>query len=97
MMHNGRNGLRRYYNLGEKRLIEWDLIPNVEIDTLIITDATYEIYKEGELYKKGELDKEEQKVSMIFIPEETGDFLIRIYVMVPPESVSAELLVTVRE
>ena len=65
MIRNGRNGLRRYYNIKKKRLIEWDLIPNIEIDTLIITDAIYEIYKEGELYKEGNLDKEEQWITYL--------------------------------
>lgn len=40
-----RNTLRRYYSLGEKRLIEWELRPNDENDTLVISPdySGYEI------------------------------------------------------
>lgn len=95
-----RNTLRRYYNLGEKRLIEWDLKPNDENDTLVINEneTRYEIYKIGsdEEPKKGKLVIEEKKVGFTFHANEEGEFLIKIFVTVPPETVSTELIAQVK-
>lgn len=92
-----RNCLRRYYHRGEKRLIEWSVVPNNELDTLVIVKATYEIFKSDKLVKNGNLDINKQKVGFNFIADEVGEFLIRIYITVPPETLSSELIATVEE
>ena len=92
-----RNTLRRYYNLGDKRLIEWELRPNDENDILVIEPnySGYEIYKIGseEESKKGKLVIEDKKVGFTFHANEEGEFLVKIFVTVPPETVSTELIV----
>lgn len=99
-----RNTLRRYYSLGEKRLIEWDIRSNDENDTYVINKdieyTRYEIYKNGseEKIKQGELafTEKDKRVSFVFSAEEEGEFLVKIFVTVPPETVSTELIVQVK-
>lgn len=97
-----RNTLRRYYNLGEKRLIEWDIRSNDENDVFVINKdleyTRYEIYKNGseERIAKGELSIKDKRVSFIFNADEEGEFLIKIFVTVPPETVSTELIAQVK-
>ena len=95
-----RNTLRRYYSLGEKRLIEWELRPNDENDTLVISPdySGYEIQKIGSDAEpiKGRLEIGDKKVWLKFHAEEEGEFLIKIFVTVPPETVSTELIAQVK-
>jgi hypothetical protein len=87
-----RNSLRRYYSVGEKRLIEWDVRPNNENDILVITEARYEVYKGNELIKAGDMTVEDKKVSFIFEAVEKGEFVVKGFVTVPPETISTELI-----
>lgn len=90
-----RNALRRYYNIGEKRLIEWDIRPNDENDILVITEARYEVYKEDELIQNGSMKIEDKRVSFIFEAVEKGEFVVKGFVTVPPETISTELIAQV--
>ena len=90
-----RNSLRRYYNIGEKRLIEWDIRPNNENDILVITEARYEIYKSEELVNSGSMTVEDKRVSFVFEATDKGEFVIKGFVTVPPETISTELIAQV--
>ena len=90
-----RKSLRRYYNIGEKRLIEWDIRPNNENDILVITEARYEIYKGEELVSSGSMTVEDKRVSLVFEATDKGEFVIKGFVTVPPETVSTELIAQV--
>lgn len=90
-----RNSLRRYYSIGEKRLIEWDIRPNNENDILVITEARYEIYKGEELVKFGSMTVEDKRVSLVFEATDKGEFVIKGFVTVPPETISTELIAQV--
>lgn len=90
-----RNSLRRYYNIGEKRLIEWDIRPNNENDILVITEARYEIYKGEKLVKSGSMTVEDKRVSFVFEATDKGEFVIKGFVTVPPETISTELIAQV--
>ena len=90
-----RNALRRYYVVGEKGLIEWDVRPNDENDILVITEARYEVYKDKGLYDSGSMTIEDKKVSFIFEAKEKGEFLIRGFVTVPPETKATEIIAQV--
>lgn len=87
--------LNRQYTVGEKRLIEWQIKPNTQIDTVVVTDAHYELLKNGEVVKTGNVDIDGRKISCMFEAEETGSFLLRVFVTVPPETVKAELYIDV--
>lgn len=87
--------LNRQYTVGEKRLIEWQIKPNTQIDTVVVTDAYYELLKNGEVVKTGIVDIDGRKISCMFEAEETGSFLLRVFVTVPPETVKAELYIDV--
>lgn len=91
-----RNALRRYYVVGESRVIEWEIRPNNENDTTVITDARYEIYKGEVLIERGSMTRvDNKKVWFAFNATEKGEFLIRGFVTVPPETVSTELIAQV--
>ena len=90
-----RNSLRRYYSIGEKRLIEWDIRPNNENDILVITEARYEIYKGEELVNSGSMTVEDKRVSLVFEATDKGEFVIKGFVTVPPETISTELIAQV--
>ena len=92
-----RNCLRRYYHIGEKRIIEWNLRANNQFDTLVITEAVYEIWKGKEKILTGNMDVEDTRVRLIYQPQQVGEFLIKIFVTVPPETLSTELVVSVEE
>ncbi len=85
----------RQYTVGEKRLIEWQIKPNAQIDTVVVTDARYELLKNGEVVKTGKADIDGRKLSCMFEAEETGSFLLRVFVTVPPETVKAEVNIDV--
>lgn len=90
-----RNSLRRYYSIGEKRLIEWDIRPNNENDILVITEARYEIYKGEKLVNSGSMSVEDKRVSFVFEAIEKGEFVIKGFITVPPETISTELIAQV--
>lgn len=87
--------LKRQYTVGEKRLIEWQIKPNTQIDTVVVTDARYELLKNGNVVKKGIVEISGYKISCMFEAEETGSFLLRVFVTIPPETVKAELYIDV--
>lgn len=87
--------LNRQYTVGEKRLIEWQIKPNSQIDTVVVTKARYELLKNGEVVKTGNMDVNGRKISCMFEAEEIGSFLLRVFVTVPPETVKAELYINV--
>lgn len=90
-----RNALRRYYDIGEKRLVEWDIRPNNENDILVITGARYEIYKEDQLIKSGSMEITDKRVSFVFEATEKGEFVVKGFVTIPPETISTELIAQV--
>lgn len=91
-----RNSLRRYYNIGESRVIEWEIRPNNENDTIVITDARYEIYKGETLIERGSMTNvDNKKVWFVFNATEKGEFVIKGFVAVPPEVISTELIAQV--
>ena len=92
-----RNCLRRYYHIGEKRIIEWNVRPNNQLDTLVITEAIYEIWSGKQKIQTGKLEVEGQRVRFVYQPLEVGEFLIKIFVTVPPETLGTELVVSVEE
>lgn len=87
--------LQREYTVGEKRLIEWQIQPNSKIDTVVVTDARYEFIKNGEVVKKGSAEVSGLKISLLFEAEEKGNFTLRLFVTVPPETIKSELSVYV--
>ncbi len=89
--------LQREYTVGEKRLIEWQIQPNSKIDTVVVTDARYELLKNGKTVKTGNAEVSGRKISLMFEAEEEGSFILRIFVTVPPETVKAELRIEVTE
>lgn len=89
------NCLNRQYTVGEKKLVEWIIKPNTQIDTIVVTDARYELLKNGEILKTGNVDVSGCKISYMFEAEEPGSFLLRVFVTVPPETVKAELSIEV--
>ncbi len=87
--------LQREYTVGEKRLIEWQIQPNSKIDTVVVTDARYELLKNGEVIKTGNAEVSGLKISLMFEAEEKGNFILRVFVTVPPETIKAELSIFV--
>lgn len=88
-----RNSLRRYYNVGESRVIEWEIRPNNENDTIVISEARYEIYKGETLIKEGSMTSVDNKrVWFLFEATEKGEFVIKGFVTVAPEIISTELI-----
>lgn len=91
-----RNSLRRYYNVGESRVIEWEIRPNNENDTIVISEARYEIYKGDVLVKEGSMTSiDNKRVWFLFEANEKGEFVIKGFVTVPPETISTELIAQV--
>lgn len=87
--------LQREYTVGEKRLIEWLIQPNSKLDTVVVTDARYELLKNGEVVKTGNAEVNGLKISLMFEAEEKGNFILRVFVTVPPETIKAELSIFV--
>ena len=87
--------LQREYTVGEKRLVEWSIQPNSKIDTVVVTDARYELLKNGDIIKKGHAEVNGLKISVMFEAEEKGNFILRIFVTVPPETIKSELSIYV--
>ena len=87
--------LQREYAVGEKRLIEWQIQPNSKIDTVVVTAARYELLKNGEIIKTDNAEVSGHKISHMFEAEEKGNFILRIFVTVPPETIKAELSIFV--
>ncbi len=91
------NCLMRRYKIGEKRLIEWQIKPNSPNDTVVVTDARYELLSNGAIVKAGQVTVNNRLISHIFEAENTGSFILRIFVTVPPETVVTELYIDVTE
>lgn len=85
----------RQYTVGEKRLIEWQIKPNTQIDTIVVTDARYELLENGAVVKSGSVDIGKRMISYMFEAEKPGNFLLRVFVTVPPETVKTELYIDV--
>lgn len=91
------NCLMRRYIIGEKRLIEWQIKPNSQLDTVVVTDATYEIIEYGKVIKSGSATVDANKISILFEADKAGSFTVKVFVTVPPETVEAELYIDVME
>lgn len=83
-----RNCTRRYYYKGEARVIEWDIKPLLPDTPLVITQAKYNVYKDNNLIETGEMNIDDTVVSMLFKAENLGEYLITVFVTVPPEIIS---------
>ena len=93
--------LRREYTAGEKRRIDWEITPNRPDDTVVITEARYEIYPygssaENDLIKSGTADVDGANVGFLFEGDKKGAYLVKLFVTVPPETAETELLINVR-
>lgn len=91
------NCLMRRYKIGEKRLIEWQIKPNSPNDTVVVTDARYELLSNDVKVKSGNVTVNNRLISHIFEAEEAGSFILRIYVTVPPETIETEVYIEVSE
>ncbi len=89
------SSLSREFEVGEKRLIEWEAVPNSSIDTVVVTNAEYSIIRKGEVIKSGSASIDGTKISCIFEAEETGSFILRISVTVPPETIISDMHIDV--
>ena len=91
------NFLNRRYKVGEKRLIEWQVKPNSPDDIIVVTDAKYELMKDGIKIENGDASRDGLTVSHFFQAAQTGSFMLRLYVTVPPETIVTELYIEVSE
>lgn len=87
--------IRRKYTVGEKRVLEWQIMPNHPRDIIVVTDARYEVVSGGAVVDSGKMTVDGLKVSCIFDASEEGSFVFRIFVTVPPETVETELHIDV--
>ena len=92
-----RNTLRRYYKKGEVGLIEWEIRPNIEYENIVIDEAKYEILKDGIVIDANDIDKPEYGKNVIGLAFDTtrfdkGEYLIRVFVTVHPETRIAEII-----
>lgn len=91
------NCLMRQYKVGEKRLIEWQIKPNSPNDTVVVTDARYELLSNGITVKSGNVTVSNRLISHMFEAEDAGSFILRIFVTVPPETIETEVYIEVTE
>ena len=91
------NCLMRQYKVGEKRLVEWQIKPNSPNDTVVVTDARFELLSDGAIIKAGTVTVSNRLLSHMFEAEKAGSYILRIFVTVPPETIEAEVYIDVTE
>lgn len=90
-----RDYVRKFYVSGEKHLLEWQVNPTSPLETVVITDAVWELIENGAVVKSGKAKADGQNVSLLFEAENEGSFVLRLFVTVPPETVETEILIDV--
>lgn len=89
----------RHYTVGEKRMIEIQIIPNSKEDIVVISSATYEILRGRQVIKSGncEIDSETKIVGFLFEADDVGKYTARFRVTVPPEILNTDVSCAVSE
>lgn len=62
--------------LGESRSLEFE-ITHANNEQFIITEATYEMYKDNEIIEEGNMTISDHILSIVFTPEERGFYLLK--------------------
>lgn len=93
------DNILRHYTVGEKRMIEIQIIPNSKEDIVVISSATYEILRGGQVIKSGncEIDSETKIVGFLFEADDVGKYTARFRVTVPPEILNTDVSCAVSE
>lgn len=91
------NCCSRIYTVGETHQLDWEIKPNNRNDIVVVTAARYEILKSNSVIESGSAKIDGLKISCLFSAKEKGCYTVRIFVTVPPETVSAELEIDVTE
>ena len=91
------NSSNRIYTVGEVHQLDWEIKPNNRNDIVVVTSARYEILKRNTVIESGNAKVDGLKISCLFSAKEKGCYTVRIFVTVPPETVSAELEIDVTE
>ncbi len=80
---------------GEEKYIEFD-VHSCEDKQLIITEANYELRKNGETVERGTMEIDGKSIKALISPDESGVYEAEITVLVPPETIKTVALITVR-
>lgn len=87
----------RSYLVGEKKYIEFE-ITSCEDETVIITDASYVLKKDGFIVvETGKAEVDDDEIRILLDTDKPGVFMLEVTVTIPPETIKRTCVIRVLE
>ena len=80
---------------GERRYLEFEIIPRRQNDTVVVTEASWELQQNGAVLDGGDCEVDGRTIRALIAPAERGVYQLELSVTVPPETRKERLMLYV--
>lgn len=85
------------FYLGERKYIEWDILPNDPKSAIFIQSASWELAYNGAAESFGDCSVSGNRIGALVSPLQSGTYILSVTVVIPPETFIEQVRITICE